>query len=122
MLPLLVPTPAATPATLTSPLSPSTKNWLCGDKINHEMPHHKSVKALWEHKWKKNCIINAFPFAYATVEDMEPLIDELQSKGIHNAYTDEWTEVFLPHIERMEKQAVEAEKAGDLKKAEDLYL
>jgi hypothetical protein len=33
-------------------LDPGKKVWILGDAFDKVMPHHESIKALWESKWK----------------------------------------------------------------------
>lgn len=53
---------------------------------------------------------------------MSPIIDDLEEREIDDSYGDAYTEIFLPHIRRLEDAAVEAEKAGKVDEAENLYL
>ena len=96
--------------------------WLCGNKLDKVMPHHQSIRALWDLKWKRECTLNIYPFHFARVEDMQPIIDELVRKNVVDSYSDSWTDVFMPYLIRYEQEAQRAEGEGDYKTAEDLYL
>ena len=69
-----------------------------GDRINKVAPHHESIQALWETKWKKpvsrpavleramigrvytndrKCSMGIYPFFDGKIEDFEPVFAEL---------------------------------------------
>ncbi|MCJ1475494.1 hypothetical protein MMC13_004157 [Lambiella insularis] len=92
------------------------------DRFDKTLPHHGSISTLWNNMWRPAASKGVHPFADARVEDFEPIFVELEKKGINDGYLEEYTETFQPYGAALVKQAENAEKAGDTKIAEDLYL
>ncbi|CAL5871260.1 uncharacterized protein PFLUO_LOCUS5508 [Penicillium psychrofluorescens] len=95
--------------------------WILGDKFNTVYPHKGSIKALWETKWKFPCQKSVYPFHDGMYEDFEPIFQKLIAENINDAFTDAYTNAFLPTVRALENEAAEAMSAGKKDRASDLY-
>ncbi|KAJ5381395.1 Heptaketide hydrolyase ayg1 [Penicillium cataractarum] len=95
--------------------------WILGDRFNTVYPHKGSIKALWETKWKFCCQKSIYPFHDGSIEDFEPIFEKLIAENINDAFSDAYTNAFLPIAESLEKQATEALNYGHPDRASDLY-
>ena len=93
-----------------------------GDLLNSKFPHHESLKALWETKWRRPASFGVYPFMDSNhTEDFEPIfakIGHMQPPYDFDAYAG----AFFPTAESLTKQAEAAESSGELVKARELYL
>ncbi|RDW61151.1 heptaketide hydrolyase ayg1 [Aspergillus mulundensis] len=96
--------------------------WILGDKFDSVYPHKGSIKALWETKWRAVCEKSVYPFHDGKLEDFEPIIEKLIAGNINDAYSDAYTETFLPFAESLEQRAAEALRKGDTSTASHLLL
>lgn len=95
--------------------------WILGDRFETTYPHKGSIKALWETKWKFCASKSIYPFHDGAFEDFEPIFEKLIAENINDAFSDAYTNAFLPIASSLETQAVEALKYGHADKAADLY-
>ncbi|KAL4930438.1 heptaketide hydrolyase ayg1 [Aspergillus undulatus] len=95
--------------------------WILGDKFDTVASHKGSIKVLWETKWKYACEKSVYPFHDGRVEDFQPIFEKLIATNINDAYSDEYTEAFLPLAESLDKQASDALSRGDTETASDLF-
>ena len=67
------------------------------ENITKSAPHHESIKALWETKWKKpvcrrphtqvdftdpqQCEMGVYPFMFGSIKDFEPVFESLIQVG-----------------------------------------
>lgn len=104
-------------------LIPSDMPYLIGERIAKQAPHHESIKALWETKWKKPCSMGIYPFVDAKFEDFEPVFSSLIESNLRPPYDfDAYASSFFPTAERLEQQAHAAQEANNLPQASELYL
>ncbi|CRG87414.1 hypothetical protein PISL3812_04431 [Talaromyces islandicus] len=96
-------------------------NWILGDKFNTIYPHKNSIKGLWESKWKFACSKSIYPFHDGALEDFEPIFEKLIAENINDAYTDEYTNAFLPVASALEAKGQEAMQNGNIKKGAEYY-
>ena len=92
-----------------------------GDAINSKFPHHESLKALWETKWKKPATIGIYPFMDGNVADFEPIFQKIGDMRPPYDF-DAYASAFFPTAETLTKEAESAERAGDVETARGLYL
>jgi hypothetical protein len=89
-------------------------------------PHHDSVSALWNQKWRPPCSHGIYPFTDAKVEDFDPVFAELVRASEDRTdilyQPDEYAEPFLPVGDSLVSMAEEAELKGNTDQARDLYL
>ncbi|KAJ5689248.1 Heptaketide hydrolyase ayg1 [Penicillium macrosclerotiorum] len=95
--------------------------WILGDRFNTVYPHKGSIKALWETKWKFCCQKSIYPFHDGSIEDFEPIFDTLIAGNINDAFSDAYTNAFLPIADSLETRAAEALGYGHPDRAADLY-
>src|SRR4051794_31065752 len=55
------------------------------DKLKTPSPHHHSFKQLWETKWKHPAQMGVYPFMFSCSEDFEPIVEEMERKGMRRA-------------------------------------
>lgn len=79
--------------------------WILGDKFEQVYPHLGSIDNLWNKKWKFPCERSLYPFHDGQYEDFAPIFETLIKEGIHDGYTDEYTQVFLPTATRLTDEA-----------------
>jgi hypothetical protein len=92
-----------------------------GENINSVFPHHESIKALWETKWKRPATMGIYPFMDGNIADFEPIFNEIGH--LHPPYDfDAYAAAFFPTAEKLIKEAEEAEKSGETAKASSLFL
>ncbi|KAL3428879.1 Alpha/Beta hydrolase protein [Aspergillus tetrazonus] len=96
--------------------------WILGEKFHTVYPHKGSIEALWETKWKAACKISVYPFHDGKLEDFEPIFRKLIAENINDAYSDAYTETFLPFAELLEQRAAAALHKGDGATASGLLL
>ena len=89
-------------------------------------PHHDSVSALWEKRWRMPCQHGIYPFTDANVEDFEPIFAELVKISGDKTdilfRPDDYAKPFLPVAGNLVAKAAQAEERGDTAAARDLYL
>ncbi len=95
-------------------------NWILGDKFHERYSHVSGVKALWETKWKFPCSLSVYPFHDGRLEDFAPIFENLIKDNVNDAYSDKYTEYFLPTAEKLTDEALSAQ-ASDRVKAADLF-
>ncbi|KAL4899004.1 hypothetical protein BDW74DRAFT_171839 [Aspergillus multicolor] len=96
--------------------------WILGDKFDTVYPHKGSIKSLWETKWRAACKKSVYPFHDGKLEDFEPIFEKLIAGNINDAYSDAYTETFLPFAESLEQRAAESLCKGDNTTASHLLL
>ncbi|KAL4892276.1 Alpha/Beta hydrolase protein [Aspergillus ambiguus] len=87
--------------------------WILGKKFKTVYPHKGSLKVLWETKWKFACEKAVYPFHDGCIEDFEPIFNDLISRNINDAESDEYTTAFLPAAAALEERASHALSDGD---------
>src|SRR5665213_1581515 len=94
------------------------------DLLSKTVPHHTSISALWENKWRPLAARAIYPFVDGKVEDFDPIFASLAKlDNFDDPYDpDRYAAPFMPVAEDLAKQAVIAEKAGDTNAASALYL
>jgi len=93
------------------------------DNLKKVAPHHESWKQLWETKWKQPAMMGVYPFMFGSAKDFEPIVEEMVKKDVKEPYDwNTYPDFFFPKAEELENKAIEAEKAGELEKAEEYYL
>ncbi|EXJ79384.1 hypothetical protein A1O3_08886 [Capronia epimyces CBS 606.96] len=95
-------------------------NWTLGERFHQRYPHLSGVKALWETKWKLPCSLGVYPFHDGKLEDFAPIFEKLIEDDVNDAYSDSYTEYFLPTAERLTDAAMSAQ-ASDRAKAAELF-
>lgn len=95
-------------------------NWVLGDKFAERYPHLSGVKALWETKWKFPATKSVYPFHDGKLEDFAPIFEKLIQDNVNDAYSDTYTEYFLPTAEKLTDQALSAQ-GSDRAKAAELF-
>lgn len=94
-----------------------------GGRIDKAAPHHESIGALWETKWKKPCSIGIYPFFDGKLEDFEPVFGELIRSDLRPPYDfDAYAAPFFPVASALEQRARAAETSNDLPLASSLHL
>lgn len=94
-----------------------------GDRIDKVAPHHDSIQALWETKWKRPCSIGIYPFIDGKLEDFEPVFTKLVESNLRPPYDfDAYAAPFFPVASALEERAQAAEKSNDTPLASSLYL
>lgn len=67
--------------------------------------------------------MGVYPFMFSCIQDFEPVAQAIIEKGLKEPYNwDEYAQMFFPKAEELARIAEEAEKAGELEKASELYL
>ncbi|TKA54060.1 hypothetical protein B0A55_13248, partial [Friedmanniomyces simplex] len=79
--------------------------WILGDKFDQKYPHLESISALWHKKWKFPCERSLYPFHDGKYEDFAPVFHQLIEKNIHDCYSEEYTQEFLPMAEGLVQKA-----------------
>lgn len=81
---------------------------------------------MWNEKWKKLAHLGLYPFSDGKGEDFDEVFENLiQSSGDDPAVLfdpDEYARPFFPVAENLTSKAREAESAGDVNKARELFL
>ncbi|KAL4802010.1 Alpha/Beta hydrolase protein [Aspergillus unguis] len=95
-------------------------SWILGEKFDAVYPHKGSIRVLWETRWRAACAKAVYPFHDGRLEDFEPIFDRLIAENINDAFSDEYTETFLPVAENLEARATAALKASDTETASGL--
>jgi hypothetical protein len=95
-------------------------NWILGSKFDTTYLHLASLHALWETKWSFPCKISVYPFHDGKLEDFQTIFDKLITDNVNDAYSDTYTEYFLPTARRLAREAEGLEKT-DRVKAIELY-
>lgn len=86
-------------------------------------PHHASIKALWETKWRKPCSLGIYPFTDGKLEDFEKVFTKLGEMDLKEPYNpDEYAAPFFPVAADLESQAKSAMSKGDTILAAQLDL
>ncbi|APA06156.1 hypothetical protein SS1G_01382 [Sclerotinia sclerotiorum 1980 UF-70] len=98
------------------------RTWTLGDKFEAKYPHHESVKALWDTKWKFPCTKSVYPFHDGKFEDFEPIFDHLIANNINDGYGNAYTEAFFPIAEKLTAQGDDAMASGNQTLASKLFL
>lgn len=92
----------------------------------NSFPHHTSVSALWNLKWKKPASLGIYPFADGNLKDFEPIFSSLIQSSGDNVDVffngDDYAKPFIPVGESLIAQAKEAEQAGKPEDARELFL
>ncbi|KAF4458737.1 yellowish-green 1 [Fusarium albosuccineum] len=87
---------------------------------------HRSVSATWNEKWKKLAHLGLYPFSDGKGEDFDRVFDSLIKNSGDDAAVffdpDEYAKPFFPIAEDLVSQARDAEKAGDIDKAREMFL
>ncbi|KAL6233789.1 hypothetical protein BDW75DRAFT_231663 [Aspergillus navahoensis] len=96
--------------------------WILGEKFDTVYPHKGSIKTLWETKWRAACDKSVYPFHDGKLEDFEPIFEQLIAGNINDAYSEAYTEAFLPFAGSLEQQAAAALRKGDVTAASGLLL
>ena len=92
-----------------------------GEAINSKFPHHESLKALWDTKWKRPASMAIYPFMDGNVADFEPVFAKIGDMRPPYDF-DAYATAFFPTAESLTKEAEAAEDSGNKEKARDLYL
>ncbi|KAI8955331.1 alpha/beta-hydrolase [Xylaria longipes] len=93
------------------------------DKLAKPAAHHASFEALWETKWKPLCNMGVYPFMFGAIQDFQPVVEDIISKGLKPQYDwDEYATCFFPKAEELVSHAQDAARAGNEEKASELYL
>jgi hypothetical protein len=95
---------------------PTPSTWtLPPSKFSSVYPHHTSLRALWELKWRFPCSLSVYPFHDGKIEDFQPIFEKLiedNEKGVvGDAYEDGYTERFLPRVRELVGMAKDALRA-----------
>ncbi|MEV7600992.1 alpha/beta fold hydrolase [Kitasatospora sp. NPDC089797] len=89
-------------------------------------PHHESVSALWEQKWRGPCAAGVYPFEDGRLADFEPVFTELIAvSGDDPAFLsrpDDFARPFLPVGDRLADEARAAAERGETDRARELFL
>lgn len=97
------------------------QTWRLGAALTETMPHHQSMKALWETKWKFPCTKSIYPFHDGKYEDFEPVFKHLIEAGINDPMDEAYSNAFLPPAkalaERAEQEHSETERSSLLLRA-----
>lgn len=96
--------------------------WILGDKFDQVYPHLGSISNLWYKKWKFPCERSLYPFHDGKFEDFAPVFESLIEKGIHDGYTDAYTQEFVPTAEALVKVADQKLEIGEKEEAIGIYL
>lgn len=96
--------------------------WILGDKFDQVYPHLGSISNLWYKKWKFPCERSLYPFHDGKFEDFAPVFESLIKKGIHDGYTDAYTQEFVPTAEALVKVADQKLEIGEKEEAIGIYL
>jgi hypothetical protein len=92
----------------------------------NSFPHHQSISALWETKWRETCSQGEYPFQDGKLEDFGPLFEQLKvSSKDRNAIfnqPDEYAKNFLPAGNKLFEDGQVAEAKGDTVAAKELFL
>lgn len=96
--------------------------WILGDKFDQVYPHLGSIDNLWVKKWKFPCERSLYPFHDGQYEDFAPIFETLIKKGIHDGYTDAYTQEFIPTAESLVSKADTRAAEEDKQAAITLYL
>ncbi|KAI0123249.1 Alpha/Beta hydrolase protein [Xylariales sp. AK1849] len=87
---------------------------------------HRSISAMWNEKWKKLAHLGLYPFSDGKGEDFDRAFDDLVQATGDNADVlfnpDEYAKPFFPVAGSLMKQAHDAENAGHIDKARELFL
>ncbi|KAI1432509.1 Alpha/Beta hydrolase protein [Xylaria sp. CBS 124048] len=106
-----------------SAVRPAPKHWLMGDEFfNHYMPHHNSIKALWETKWRFPCSKSLYPFHDGEYGDFDHIFKDLIARSIDDGTSTAYTEAFFSTAEALEQAGDEAASAELIDMASRLYL
>jgi hypothetical protein len=87
-------------------------NWILGENFHKIYPHLTSVRALWELKWSFPAKLAVYPFHDGQLSDFQPIFEKLIADGVNDAYSDEYTEYFLPTARKLTEQAMNAQASG----------
>ena len=92
-----------------------------GQLLDSTFPHHESLQALWDTKWKRPATIGVYPFMDGDVKDFEPVFAKIGHMRPPYDF-DAYASSFFPTAEALTKEADAAEKTGDKDAARNLYL
>ena len=81
------------------------KQWILGPKFDTIYPHLSGVKALWETKWSFPAKLGVYPFHDGQLSDFAPIFERLMADGVNDAYSDTYTEYFLPTARKLSEEA-----------------
>ncbi|KAI1472199.1 alpha/beta-hydrolase [Daldinia caldariorum] len=105
---------------------PAPQQWLMGtEAFERRMPHHASMRALWETKWREPCWRSVYPFHDGAFEDFEPIFLDLIARNVNDGTSDDYTQSFIPTAKALERSgdAIAARGAEGAKdEASRLYL
>ncbi|KAH7358647.1 Alpha/Beta hydrolase protein [Plectosphaerella cucumerina] len=101
------------------------RSWMMGkEAFERQMPHHESIKALWETKWKFPCSKSVYPFHDGKYDDFQGIFEHLTRYNIQDDHgtAPAYTEAFLPIGASLTRQGDRALAAGNKDAASELYL
>ncbi|KAE8153578.1 alpha/beta-hydrolase [Aspergillus avenaceus] len=86
--------------------------------------HHRSIKDLWEKKWRILCKLGVYPFfSESKIDDFENVFGSSVMQNMKPPYDhDVYAAAFFKSAEDLVRQAQTAEEAHDTAKAAELYL
>ncbi|KAI1634624.1 Alpha/Beta hydrolase protein [Biscogniauxia mediterranea] len=104
---------AAAAAADQDPDAPSSpRHWLMGtEAFERRMPHHASLRALWETKWEGPCRKAVYPFHDGAYEDFAPIFADLIAQGVDDGDDPRYTRAFLATAEALEARGDDAAAA-----------
>ncbi|KAI0019999.1 alpha/beta-hydrolase [Xylariomycetidae sp. FL0641] len=99
------------------------RHWLMGDAaFQAVMPHHASLRALWETKWALPCSKSLYPFHDGAAQDFAPIFRTLIASGVDSGSAPAYTRAFLPAAAALEAEGDKLLAAGAPRQASDVYL
>ncbi|KAL7621724.1 hypothetical protein AAE478_009051 [Parahypoxylon ruwenzoriense] len=105
---------------------PPPAYWAMGaEDFERRMPHHGSIRALWDTKWRGPCSAGVYPFHDGTFADFEPIFQSLITQHgatVKDGTEPEYTRAFFPVARELEKAGDEAAQTGDAGGASTYYL
>lgn len=96
--------------------------WQLGDQFNTPMPHHASMRALWETKWRTPAKLSVYPFHDGIYNSFQKIFHSLIAQDINDGYSDEYTYAFFPEAQRLAQLAEDTWKNGDEEEGKRLAL
>lgn len=82
------------------------REWRMGQQaFEARMPHHESIQALWETKWKIPCSKSVYPFHDGLLKDFAPIFEHLIRDNIQDVHSAAYTEAFFPAAEALTNEA-----------------
>ncbi|CAI7649497.1 hypothetical protein N7533_008438 [Penicillium manginii] len=101
----------------------ATSKFWARESFDKLAPHHTSIQALWEGKWRAPCAMGIYPFPDGDIQDFDQVFKKLIEMNMREPYDpDTYAAAFFPVAEQLEAAASAAEAKQESVLASSLYL